>query len=121
MKRFLASLALVATLAAALPALVSAQPNPYWWGPNYRWNAGTYARNRVGWISSTSKWQFTMRNGQVVFLHQGTILRPTGVTLQSGMHVRIRGYVTTGGNINADEVDLVRGQRYWYNGAWSTY
>ncbi|HVA38315.1 MAG TPA: hypothetical protein VNJ51_11975 [Candidatus Dormibacteraeota bacterium] len=44
---------------------------------------------------------------RTVHLHQGTIINPTGTTLQNGMKVRVRGQSQSDGSLNADEIDVV--------------
>src|SRR5579864_2221783 len=43
-----------------------------------------------------------------IHLHQGTILRPLGLTLRDGMRVVVRGEWHEDGGFQADEIDLVR-------------
>src|SRR5579875_3958017 len=49
---------------------------------------------------------FTLDDGQSVRMHRGTVINPTGTTLQPGMRVTIFGHVTENGRIIADEVDV---------------
>ncbi|TAM90435.1 hypothetical protein EPN42_05875 [bacterium] len=42
-----------------------------------------------------------------VHLHQGTVINPTGTTLQNGMKVRVRGQSQADGSLNADEIDVL--------------
>src|ERR1019366_1331035 len=63
--------------------------------------------NTGGVIASTQGSSLTLQNGATVFLHQGTVINPTGTRLQPGMQVNIIG--GSGGNnaINANEIDVV--------------
>ncbi len=95
-------IAALALAAASAPLAGSAQPYN-----SYHWNHGT--RSASDRISSVNGSSFTLRDGQTVFLHQGTIINPTGLTLQPGMMVAVNGSPAGNGNINADEVDLAGG------------
>jgi hypothetical protein len=96
--------ALIAALAAAAlitPAIASAQDASY---------ADTGANQQIqGTISSIDgTWNLTVNdtNGYSdnVALHQGTIINPTGLTLEDGMNVTIDGYAD-GPNFDAIEID----------------
>jgi hypothetical protein len=96
--------ALIAALAAAAlitPSLASAQDASY---------ADNGANQQIqGTISSIDgTWNLTVNdaNGSSdsVALHQGTIINPTGLTLEDGMSVTIDGYAD-GPNFDAIEID----------------
>jgi hypothetical protein len=96
--------ALIAALAAAAlitPSLASAQDASY---------ADNGANQQIqGTISSIDgTWNLTVNdaNGDSdsVALHQGTIINPTGLTLEDGMSVTIDGYAD-GPNFDAIEID----------------
>jgi hypothetical protein len=96
--------ALIAALAAAAlitPSLASAQDASY---------ADSGANQQIqGTISSIDgTWNLTVddANGDSdsVALHQGTIINPTGLTLEDGMSVTIDGYAD-GPNFDAIEID----------------
>jgi hypothetical protein len=96
--------ALIAALAAAAliaPSIASAQDASY---------ADTGANQQIqGTISSIDgTWNLTVddANGYSdnVALHQGTIINPTGLTLEDGMNVTIDGYAD-GPNFDAMEID----------------
>ncbi|MBV8223481.1 MAG: hypothetical protein JO293_08990 [Candidatus Eremiobacteraeota bacterium] len=76
------------------------------WNPN-AWGNNNSSINTGGVVSSMQGSSLTLQNGVTVFLHQGTVINPTGTTLQPGMQVRVLG--GPGGNnaINANEVDVV--------------
>jgi len=109
MKSRILSLGLLLTFAtAALPVAVSAQVWPW----NYNANNGA---RQSGVISSTQGSSFTLSNGQTVFMHQGTVINPTGTTLAPGMRVNILGGYGGNNAINANEVDVTgSGQSYGY-------
>ena len=89
--------------AASAPLVGSAQPGPY----PHHWDHAN--RSTSGRIAAVSGGSFQLRSGQTVFLHQGTVINPTGITLQPGMMVAVNGSPAGDGNINADEVDVSRG------------
>lgn len=89
--------------AASAPLAGSAQPGPY----SHHWQR--QSRSTTGRIASVNGGSFRLRDGQTVFMHQGTIINPTGMTLQPGMMVAVNGSPAGDGNINADEVDVTRG------------
>ncbi|MBV8600875.1 MAG: hypothetical protein JO359_04840 [Candidatus Eremiobacteraeota bacterium] len=117
---------------AAVPMAASAQTLPWPIGNILgQWNPGTWGYNNGnsintgGVVASTQGSSLTLQNGVTVFLHQGTVINPTGTTLQPGMQVRVLG--GPGGNnaINANEVDITGyanngqygyGSPYGYNG-----
>lgn len=98
-KRFLSA----AIMAAALitPAIASAQDLP-----SYASAGNQQLRGRIASINGT--WNITVNdtNGYTdsVELHQGTIINPTGLTLEPGMDVTIDGY-PDGSNFAAMEID----------------
>jgi hypothetical protein len=91
-----AALGLVATLASSLPALAQ---------PSY----ATHQESIKGTIQSRSG-PYTLyvraRNGDLdhVEMHQGTIINPTGLTLEAGMHVTVYGH-GAGPVFDANEID----------------
>lgn len=97
--------ALVLTVLIAAPSLVAADP--------YQSNVNTYNNNGnsqsvTGTIQSVQGSSLTLVGGRVIFLHQGTIIRPTGLRLQAGMDVSITGVRSGHQRFNADEVDVTR-------------
>jgi hypothetical protein len=85
-------------------------------GNNGNWNGqGGYGDRRGGQISgvvaSFGGYNLQLRNGTAVSLHQGTIINPTGTTLAPGMRVAIRGSRNSAGGFNADEIDVLNGNR----------
>ena len=94
----------VAVAAAALitPAIASAQDIPAYA------SAGT-GQQIQGTISAINgEWNITIADSSgyndSVALHQGTIINPTGLTLEPGMNVTVDGYAD-GSNFDANEID----------------
>ncbi len=88
----------VAVAALITPAIAAAQEAP---------DAG--AAQIQGTISSINgTWNLTVADSNgysdSIELHQGTIINPTGLTLEPGMSVTIQGY-PDGGNLDAMEID----------------
>jgi hypothetical protein len=88
----------VFALALAAPLAASAQAHP-----------------AVGTIASRSGSSFTLNNGEVVFMHPGTVINPTGTDLQPGQTVTVYGHYSGDGTINADTINLGAPANY-YNG-----
>ncbi len=110
------STAALAVLAAGSAGLGQAQVYPYQGPPPpVRPYAESYvSRGDVrGWIATFDRFSMTLhaagRRVQVN-LHQGTVILPTGLTLEPGMHVNVSGYWTDGG-FHADRIILLRGDR----------
>src|SRR5579862_9336390 len=81
--------------------------------------AGSAQTERTGTVASVQGSSFTLNNGTTVFMHQGTVINPTGSSLEPGMRVVIRGDYDGRRRLNADEVDLSgRGRG---NGTYSHY
>ncbi|HTX02729.1 MAG TPA: hypothetical protein VMD07_03530 [Candidatus Acidoferrales bacterium] len=68
--------------------------------------------SRVGLITDVQANQVTLNNGMTVYLHEGTIINPTGVTLYRGMRVRVFGTRYSHWHLDARRIDLIgaRGQ-----------
>lgn len=68
--------------------------------------------SRVGFITDVNANRIMLDNGMTIFLHEGTIINPTGVTLYPGMRVRVIGMRQSHWRLDAHEVDLMgaRGQ-----------
>lgn len=49
-------------------------------------------------------WNLQLDNGPHIYLHPGTVIRPTGTTLANGMHVRVWGHRTADDTFAADEI-----------------
>jgi Domain of unknown function (DUF5666) len=121
----------IAAIAAliVMPTAAFAQSDPNWqWQQQHRqWNddqdRGGYDRgygdrggNRDGQIggvvSSFSPFNLYLDRGTHVELHQGTVINPTGITLQPGMRVQVYGYWNRDGSFAANEIDVNgRGRR----------
>ena len=63
----------------------------------------------VGRVIAFKPWNLQLDNGPHIYLHPGTVIRPTGLSLQNGMFVRVFGHRTADGNFAADEISLVPG------------
>jgi len=101
-KRFLG--AAVAAAALITPAIASAQDIP-----SYASAPAAQNQQIQGTISSINgTWNITVADSSgyndSVELHQGTIINPTGLTLEPGMNVTIDGYAD-GSNFDAMEID----------------
>jgi hypothetical protein len=103
---FIASLTLAAIV--ALPTLASAQQ--IWVVNGYRHHFPERARGVIAVIDKTD---ITLRNGRHVFLHNGTVINPTGKPLQVGQLIDVFGPPGGNGAINAREIDILpRYRRY---------
>lgn len=94
--------AAIAAAALITPALVSAQELP-------SYAVGDTNQQIQGTISSINDtWNITVADANgysdSIELHQGTIINPTGLTLEPGMSVTIDGYAD-GSNFDAMEID----------------
>ncbi|MBC5810550.1 MAG: hypothetical protein GIW95_06825, partial [Candidatus Eremiobacteraeota bacterium] len=61
-------------------------------------------------VSSFNRFDLYAQNGVHVILHQGTIINPTGHTIQAGERVTVYGHQNGDGTFSADRIDV--GQRY---------
>jgi len=99
----------IATTALIAPAIASAQEAPsYASGATDQQIQGTIAAINGTWNISVAD-----ANGYTdsIELHQGTVINPTGLTLEPGMNVTIDGYAD-GSNFDALEIDTP----YQYDG-----
>jgi hypothetical protein len=109
-RNFLLAAAMAAT-AGAVPLAASAQALPWplnavlpgWANGNYQYGANVPTGGVIASVNGSS---FTLQNGTTVFMHQGTVINPTGTSLQPGMSVSILGTPNGGGRFNANEVDV---------------
>ena len=100
MKRLaLLGAALLAPL--AMPAIASAQ--------DYDRERDDRERRFAGRVISFRPWNLQLDTGPHIYLHPGTVIRPTGLNLQNGMFVRVVGHRTADGNFAADEITLIPG------------
>ena len=103
--RFTPRLAGAVLAAAALitPVLASAQS-----APSYATAAGPSQQIQGTVAAIDGTWNITVADANgyddSVALHQGTIINPTGLTLEPGMQVTIDGY-PDGSNFDAMEID----------------
>lgn len=94
----------LAMIMSIVPSLASAQTFPF----QFPWNRNNNSASTTsisGTVTSFSGYNMTLNGGQSVSLHQGTVINPTGTTIQPGMNVVISGY-PNGGTFNANEVDV---------------
>ena len=66
-----------------------------------------YHHRIVGRIVEAHPYNVELDNGARIFLHDGTVIRPRGLTLRDGMPVTVFGHRTDRG-FSADEIDLAR-------------
>ena len=93
----------IALSAAVTTALAAAA------GPSFAAASGpthTQVKGTIASISSKFDFEVQQKNGGYVpvHMHQGTIINPTGLTLQSGMQVTVLG-ISRGNAIAANEVN----------------
>lgn len=103
-KLAVASAALIASAVLIAPTAAVAQPAP---PPSYARPSGDNTiKGRITSIDGTFQISVRDDNGYIdtVALHQGTIINPTGLTLEPGMSVTIAGY-NGGSRFNANEID----------------
>jgi len=105
-RKTLFALAAVAGLAAAAPA--ASQADPYYGPPPSAHSVATrdYVRGRVGYFNRFDMTVWVDGRNVPVALHQGTIIHPTGLTLDRGMYVGINGF-WDGGRFQADRIVLL--------------
>jgi len=60
----------------------------------------------TGIISSVQGSSVTLQDGRTLFLRQGTIINPTGISLAPGMAVTFSGTRDGRGRLNASEIDI---------------
>lgn len=100
MKRFaLLALTTIATLALPLTASAHDRDDHRGWDRD---------EHRIfGRVVAFAPYNLQLDRGPHIYLHNGTVIRPRGLTLRDGMPVRVIGHRTEGG-FSADEIDLVR-------------
>lgn len=75
---------------------------------------GEFDHNITGRVQSFEPYNLVLDRGPHIYLHNGTVIRPTGLTLRPGMTVRVEGHATRDGNFSADSIDLIRPVRRRY-------
>jgi hypothetical protein len=93
----LGALAFAAALAIG-PTAAQAQMSP-------GMAARTLEHAEAGVVASVQGSSLTLQDGRHVFLHQGTVINPTGLTLAPGMHITIRGTRDGYKRFNANVID----------------
>jgi hypothetical protein len=66
----------------------------------------------LGTIASVQGSSLTLADGRTVFLHQGTVIHPTGTTLQAGMRIAATGDRDGYKRFNASLIDLAGTRGY---------
>jgi hypothetical protein len=107
LRQLLTAVALgAALLGGAVPASAQPYPPP---APGYdRTFAGRY--HVQGFVSSFGGFNLMLRvhgGAQPVNLHQGTVLRPLGLSMVPGMLVRADGYFNGNGVFIAEKITLI--------------
>ena len=118
--------ALVIALAFLVPSAAMAQTVPSYATPIASANDDSQIRGRV--VAFNGKYQLTVRDGKGyvdnVELHEGTIINPTGLTLEPGMIVSVLGY-NAGPYFEANEIDTpytyYAGVPYFLGHPWNYY
>jgi hypothetical protein len=120
--------ALAALVVMPTAAFAQSDPNWQWQQQHQQWNndqdRGGYDRgygdrggNRDGQIGgvvdSFSPFNLYLDRGTHVELHQGTVINPTGITLQPGMRVQVYGFWNRDGSFAANEIDVNGRGRRW--------
>ena len=80
-----------------------------------RWDLSNRGNQLTGTVSSFSPYNLYLNNGLHVVLHNGTVINPTGTSLNAGQRVRVVGYRNADGTFAASEVDVIgngNGSRY---------
>lgn len=108
----------IALALGALPAAASAGAAPQPAAPYVVAQAYSYPpppvyhpewreRRIFGWISGAEPFNVWLYQGPHVHLHQGTVINPTGITLQPHMHVEVFGHWNDNGSYHADRIDVL--------------
>jgi hypothetical protein len=126
MKRSALPAALLTAAIALSPLAALADGNAGFNGYN---NGGYHGGNHGGYrdggaqtsgtISEVRGGMLRLQDGRPVFLHRGTVINPTGVSLQPGMRISVSGSRGGNGAINADVIEVARdwnGDRHDRNG-----
>jgi hypothetical protein len=95
----------LAMIMSIVPSLASAQVFPFQFPWNRNNGGGGSTTSISGTVTQFSGYNMTLNGGQSVSLHQGTVINPTGTTIQPGMNVVVSGY-PNGGTFDANEVDV---------------
>ena len=91
----------VAFAAAAIPLAASAQ----------MYGHGMVHSDR-GVIASVNGTNVRLEDGRTIFLHNGTVINPTGITLRAGQRISVMGSRGGRGAINANEIDVMGRHHY---------
>ncbi len=114
LRKLILSAAALAGLAVSASGAAMADPGQWYYQAPAPWVAfqsPEVGRYRVrGWVDSFDRFNMTLRAGGrevPVHLHQGTVILPTGLTLQPGMFISVDGYWNDYG-FHADRIVLDR-------------
>jgi hypothetical protein len=115
LKRSAISAALL-TAAVAISPLAALADND--WGQGGFGRAGYHEHDlhASGTIAEVRGGRLRLQDGRPVFLHRGTVIDPTGITLRPGMRIRVSGSPRGNGAIDADVIEVARG---YGNGPWN--
>ena len=86
-----------------IPLAAAAEPDPNTVPYQSPWRH----QEMEGTVAEFWPYNVDLFGGRHLALHHGTIIRPTGITLQRGMQVRVVGRWTRDGSFRADEIDVV--------------
>jgi hypothetical protein len=109
MKTSSLAVALASAALIALPAAASAEyqnGGPGGW-QNNRWEN----REVTGRVTGAWPYNLDVSGAPHVRLHNGTVIEPTGTTLQPGMRVRISGHPNRDGTFEADRITVENSRR----------
>ncbi|MDB5093129.1 MAG: hypothetical protein JWO85_1230, partial [Candidatus Eremiobacteraeota bacterium] len=126
MKNNLFAAAALVVLAALIPASALAQSVPSYASGASDSGGDENIHGRIVNFDGAYNLQVQDNRGYTdnVELHQGTIINPTGITLQPGMVVSILGY-NSGSYLAANEIDtpytFYSGVPYWQGHPWNYY
>ncbi|MGP6190344.1 MAG: hypothetical protein ACLPSH_09755 [Vulcanimicrobiaceae bacterium] len=113
MKRSALIAALLTAAFAASPLAVLADTS-WGHGGSYDNGGGYYAGARTsGTIAETRGSMLRLQDGRPIYMHRGTIINPAGVALRPGMRISVSGSTNSDGGINAEVIDVGRGDHDW--------
>jgi hypothetical protein len=70
------------------------------------------AHAEIGTVASVQGSSLTLGDGRTIFLHQGTVIHPTGTSLQPGMRIAATGHRDGYKRFNAGLIDLAGTKGY---------
>ena len=69
-------------------------------------------RRYTGTISSVNGEVLKLQDGRTIFLHNGTVINPSGTRLQSGMQISVTGPSASDGDIHANQINVANNGNY---------